>query len=240
MVTTLATFVLSSCNNISGGVVTDDTNDNKESKTVTFIADSDGLFDFTDLSDQKSARTIIPAALYSTSFKFYLVYRDTVNSTSDSLASITFNKEKLSDTPSAETDLKKKIVLPKRNLDKNNKANKVYNTQWRAHLMAERKRYSAEEKSAIVLEILQDGKKVSDVAEEHGIHPNQIMLWKKQALENMAELFKTERKDITAKKEQREISELKSQIAHKDSVIAELADENMSLKKKSFGLRLTK
>ena len=52
--------------------------------------------------------------------------------------------------------------------------------------MAERKRYSAEEKSAIVLEILQDGKKVSDVAEEHGIHPNQIMLWKKQALENMA------------------------------------------------------
>lgn len=110
MVTTLATFVLSSCNNISGGVVTDDTNDNKESKTVTFIADSDGLFDFADLSDQKSARTIIPAALYSTSFKFYLVYRDTVNSTSDSLASITFNKEKLSDTPSAETDLKKKIT----------------------------------------------------------------------------------------------------------------------------------
>lgn len=57
------------------------------------------------------------------------------------------------------------------------------------------------------------------------------MLWKNQALENMAELFKTERKDITAKKEQREINELKSQIAHKDSVIAELADENMSLKK---------
>ena len=40
MVTTLATFVLSSCNNISGGVVTDDTNDNKESKTVTFMAQS--------------------------------------------------------------------------------------------------------------------------------------------------------------------------------------------------------
>ncbi len=97
--------------------------------------------------------------------------------------------------------------------------------------MAERKRYSAEEKSAIVLEILQDGKKVSEVAEEHGVHPNQIMQWKKQALENMAELFKTERGDITATKERREISELKSQIARKDSVIAELADENMSLKK---------
>ena len=112
MVTTLATFVLSSCNNISGGVVTDDTNDNKESKTVTFIADSDGLFDFADLSDQKSARTIIPAALYSTSFDFYLVYKDTVNSNSESLASITFNKEKLSDETdlSNESDLKKKIT----------------------------------------------------------------------------------------------------------------------------------
>jgi transposase-like protein len=44
--------------------------------------------------------------------------------------------------------------------------------------MAERKLYSAEEKSAIVLEILQDGKKVSEVAEEHGVHPNQIMQWK--------------------------------------------------------------
>ena len=106
--------------------------------------------------------------------------------------------------------------------------------------MAERKRYSAEEKSAIILEILQDGKKVSEVAEEHEIHPNQIMQWKKQALENMAQIFKIERKDITAKKEQREISELKNLIAHKDSVIAELADENMGLKKKYSGLKSAK
>ena len=56
----------------------------------------------------------------------------------------------------------------------------------------------------------------------------------------MAELFKTERKDITAKKEQREISKLKNELAHKNSVIAELADENMSLKKKFFGLKSTK
>lgn len=84
--------------------------------------------------------------------------------------------------------------------------------------MAERKHYTAEEKAAIVLEVIQDGKKISEVAEEHQIHPNQIMNWRKQALETMAELFKTELKDITAKKEKREISEMKKQIANKDSM----------------------
>lgn len=86
--------------------------------------------------------------------------------------------------------------------------------------MAERKRYTAVEKAAIVLEVIQDGKKISEVAEEHQIHSNQIMTWKKQALESMAELFKTERKDITAKKKRREISEMKEQLAKKDSIIA--------------------
>lgn len=101
--------------------------------------------------------------------------------------------------------------------------------------MAERKRYTAEEKAAIVLEVIQDGKKISEVAEEHQIHPNQIMTWKKQALESMAELFRTERKDITAKKEKREIPEMKEQLAKKDSIIAELAGENMALKKNFSG-----
>jgi hypothetical protein len=55
------------------------------------------------------------------------------------------------------------------------------------------------------------------------------MLLKKQAFESMAELFKTERKDIIAKKEKREISEMKEQLAKKDSIIAELAGENMAL-----------
>ena len=56
----------------------------------------------------------------------------------------------------------------------------------------------------------------------------------------MAELFKTERKDITAKKEKREISEMKEQLAKKDSIIAELAGENMALKKKLLWLDIGK
>lgn len=56
----------------------------------------------------------------------------------------------------------------------------------------------------------------------------------------MAELFRTERKDITVKKENREISEMKEQLAKKDSIIAELAGENMALKKKLLWLDIGK
>jgi len=101
--------------------------------------------------------------------------------------------------------------------------------------MAERKHYSAEEKASIVLEVIQDGKKISEVAEEHQIHPNQILSWKKQVLENMAVLFRTERRDISEKKDRREIAEMREQLVRKDSVIAELAGENLTLKKKFSG-----
>ena len=63
------------------------------------------------------------------------------------------------------------------------------------------------------------------------------MLWKKRALGNRADLFKIERKDISAKKEQREIGELKSQIAHKDSVIAWKKQESFSVQPESAEFR---
>lgn len=80
--------------------------------------------------------------------------------------------------------------------------------------MAERHRWTAEEKARMVLEIVQDGKKISEVAEENNVHPNQLISWKKQFLESAVSAFK---------------------IARKDSVIAEIASENMELKKTYFG-----
>ena len=102
--------------------------------------------------------------------------------------------------------------------------------------MGERKHYSAEEKAKLILEIIQNGKKISEVAEENNVHPNQLMTWKKQFLESAVNVFKTERKDITAKAEAREIQNLKDEISRKDSVIAELAGENLELKKNYSGL----
>lgn len=93
MVLTAATFVFMSCNPISGGVVKDETGDlGPGEKLINFTADSDGLFTIPTSVDS-TARTITPEALDATNLKFYLVYRDTVNSANDSIEEITFNKD---------------------------------------------------------------------------------------------------------------------------------------------------
>src|SRR5215208_6517905 len=52
-----------------------------------------------------------------------------------------------------------------------------------------RRRFSASQKAAIVLEALKEEKGVAQIAAENGVHPNQIHKWKKQALENFSQLF---------------------------------------------------
>ena len=48
-------------------------------------------------------------------------------------------------------------------------------------------------------EILLEGKKVSDVADEHRVHPNQIFAWRKELFEGAAGIFEQKRSDITEK-----------------------------------------
>jgi len=103
--------------------------------------------------------------------------------------------------------------------------------------MGERKRYTAEEKVKILRELQEDGKTVSQVAEEYGIHPNNIFNWRKQHLEMGVKGFQTTRKDISEKAKDRKIAALEDTIKHKDEVIADLAQELLELKKKNSGLR---
>jgi transposase-like protein len=103
--------------------------------------------------------------------------------------------------------------------------------------MSERKRYTAEEKIKILREMQEDGKTISQVSEEHGIHPNNLFKWRKQHLEMGIQGFQASRKDITGKAKDRKIAALEDKIKQKDEVIAELAEELLSLKKKSSGLK---
>jgi len=64
--------------------------------------------------------------------------------------------------------------------------------------MPKRKRFTASQKAAIVLEALKEEKTVAQIASENGVHPNQIHKWKKQALENFQQLFEDDRKGVKA------------------------------------------
>jgi transposase len=65
--------------------------------------------------------------------------------------------------------------------------------------MPKRKRLSAIQKAQIVLEAIQEDKSVAQIATENSIHPNQIHKWKRQALEDFAQLFEDDRKGERAR-----------------------------------------
>ena len=102
--------------------------------------------------------------------------------------------------------------------------------------MCKRKRYTAEEKIKILREVIEDGKTLSSVAEQYGVHPNNIMKWRKQLFEGGLQVFQIKRSDISSKAEERKVASLESKLQQKDEVIADLAEELLALKKKNSGL----
>ena len=80
--------------------------------------------------------------------------------------------------------------------------------------MPTRKRLSANQKAQIVLEALREEKSVSQLAVENNLHPNQIHKWKKQALEDFAQLFEDDRKGERAREveHEKQLNELYAEI----------------------------
>ncbi len=70
-----------------------------------------------------------------------------------------------------------------------------------------RKRYSAEFKAKVSLEALKGESTVQELASRFGIHPNMIAQWKRQAIEGMAESFrsKSERSDALSEEQVKEL-----------------------------------
>jgi transposase-like protein len=100
-----------------------------------------------------------------------------------------------------------------------------------------RKRYTAEEKVKILREVMEEGKKPSEVASTYQVHPNLIFNWRKQLFENAPGVFEMKRSDITEKACERKAAALEAKLAEKDNVIAELAQEVLQLKKNTSGLK---
>ncbi len=54
------------------------------------------------------------------------------------------------------------------------------------------KKYSAKEKSKIVLETLKEDKTIAQIGSENNVHPKNIQNWRKQFLENVEIVFDRE------------------------------------------------
>jgi len=89
-----------------------------------------------------------------------------------------------------------------------------------------RKKYDAALKAKIALEAVKGDKTIREISSEYGVHPNQIMKWKKQLLEELPSIFSD--KKVNTEKERGDLeAELYRQIG-------QLKVELEWLKKKSI------
>ena len=93
-----------------------------------------------------------------------------------------------------------------------------------------RRRFGAAQKVAILKRHLIGKEEVSKICEEQKIHPNQFYDWQKLFFENGVKAFESEdRRDETRLKEK--VSTLEAKLQRKDSVLSELMEEHIALKK---------
>jgi transposase len=90
-----------------------------------------------------------------------------------------------------------------------------------------RKRHNAEFKSKVVQELLKEEKSLSQIASDHGVHPNQLRQWKTKALEGLPSLFERDGKA------QQEKAEYDQHLQELYAEIGKLTTQLSWLKKKS-------
>jgi transposase-like protein len=103
--------------------------------------------------------------------------------------------------------------------------------------MTKKKHYSQSEKTMILREHIEEHVPISEIAEKYGIHINSIYTWKK----NMYEVASGNANKQQTRNERKqsklldEIDELKARLAQRESLIAELVEDNIKIKKNGNG-----
>ncbi len=100
--------------------------------------------------------------------------------------------------------------------------------------MGQRKRMSATEKMMILRELLDNKVQIGELAEKYGLHPNVIYNWKKILFEKGDSLF-AEKREKSNNKTEEKIARLESKLKDKNSLISEIVEDNVRLKKKLSG-----
>lgn len=93
-----------------------------------------------------------------------------------------------------------------------------------------RKRFTPQEKAAILRLHLLEHHPVSDLCDQHGLHPTMFYRWQKEFFENAAAALepRTRRARDTT---DRRIAHLEQKLQRKNEVLSELMEEHIKLKK---------
>jgi transposase-like protein len=100
----------------------------------------------------------------------------------------------------------------------------------------QRKRVTTEAKATIIRRHLADKVPISDLCDEYGVQPTSVYGWLRQVYDNLGLALEVPGRQAQAvsSREQalnRELESVKSKLARKDAVIAELSTEYIALKK---------
>lgn len=90
----------------------------------------------------------------------------------------------------------------------------------------DKRKFSPEEKLAIVLEALETGK-ITETCKKHGIPPQLVYEWKNKLKRSAGEVYKRKKPQNNA-----EIERMNAEAVRMKDVIAEITSENLQLKKR--------
>jgi len=96
----------------------------------------------------------------------------------------------------------------------------------------QRRKFSPEDKAAILRRHLSDKVPVSDLCEEYKLQPSVFYQWQRQLLDHAAKALEPHRGlDGHERKLESKIEVLETRLRRKDSVIAEISEEFVKVKK---------
>ena len=95
-----------------------------------------------------------------------------------------------------------------------------------------RRRYTPEEKVAIIRKHLLDGVAVSDLCDEHQLNPTVYYRWQKAFFEGGAAAFVTD-SDRQLGQMKRKLAQAEEQLTRKNEVLAEVMEDYVRCKKNS-------
>jgi transposase len=100
-------------------------------------------------------------------------------------------------------------------------------------MATKRRHFTGAQKAAILKQFFVEKTALSDLCDEHGIHPNQVYQWQATLFENAAAVFQQAggRCKAEATASQEKLARLETKLQQKNEVIAELMEENVRAKK---------